>query len=52
MKRFEYLMQNERLNESTLNHLGKDGWELITAQILEYSGGLRFHYVFKRQLEV
>ena len=52
MKKFEYLMQNERLDERTLNHLGKSGWELVTAQILEYSGGLRFHYIFKRQFGV
>lgn len=49
MKQYEYMLQGERLTEQTLNNLGSQGWDLISSQIFQYDGFLRFHYVFKRE---
>lgn len=37
--------------DSILNDYGREGWEMVSAQDIEYAGSTwYFHYTFKREL--
>ena len=46
---WEYLIKQGHLNESALDELGEDEWELIT--VLGYSFTHGGNWIFKRPLE-
>lgn len=51
MRRFEYKTESGYMNGTSLNSLGKDGWELVShTHPLGRSGNADENWVFKREL--
>jgi hypothetical protein len=57
MKKWEYKSFQDKLTDTIMNQLGKQGWELVnhtavaTSDFLGGAGQFKQYYVFKRELK-
>jgi len=52
MKKFEYYAHNGMLDQTELNDLGIEGWELVSHTGVAGYSEIQQYYVFKRRIEI